>query len=217
MAKRADHHMSKRFMFSAAHYKVWFEWLRDNKAYRDICEGRGGSSIMQQIHRDWGDIRKARFSTWFALKGRQLFAEPVAVDSVRLLQQGQRVDNGYFAIAVHNDMQWKIAKHRVLRALKQNIERKPMFLSTKSQAAYPSTRKVNIAYARRALKVWTLLRDHPDWTLYEIADAAGISGEKHTQTAQVVNIRRRATNIMQAVERGQFPIVATQRTRKRRS
>lgn len=202
-------------MFNSQYYRLWFEWLKVCPAYIAICEGRGGSSILQAIYRDWGDIRNVRFSTWFP-KHRHLFAEPVADHTVREMRIGEAAQIGFVTITIHREAPWKIVKRGVKKILAANFSTTPMYMAAKSQALYPITRKVNVAYGKRALELWKALRDNPNKKLHEIAKMVGISGDKVNQVSQVINIKKRATEIINAVEHGVFPTLLKQRKQRKR-
>lgn len=211
---------STRFRYAEEMYGMWFEWLKVNPAYIAMCEGKGGTKKMQAIYRDWGDIRNVDFMTWFEADGRnrarRLFAERMNERDV-FEAEGDFKPNqqGFLYIAVQRNSHWRIVEPRVLKILKQHFPQTPLH-KRESDAKYPMTDRINVEFNKRTLDVWKVSDKNPSWSLDQIAKAVGITGEKHNREAQVGHIRKRAIEIMKAVEQGYFPKLPKQPKQRKR-
>jgi hypothetical protein len=195
-----------KIIYQAAVYRCWFEWLRASEKYVETCEAKGriGTQKMREIYEDWGDIRDVRFSTWFAANRIKLFAEP-RVEGVSLLEVGERAPKGAVSISIPFGLERAIVLRRITRLISTRFPAAKGWQSKHSKARYPITRKPNTFSLRRTLKVYELSKKEPDIKLREIAARVGITGDTINQVVQVVQIKKRALEIMSAVEAGQFP------------
>lgn len=79
------------FAWEGSVYYWWWAYLKRNKEYLACCEN-GGSGRLSEHYKDFGDVRGDSFKAWWSEddRGARLFAEPMAEDSVRVLEKGER-------------------------------------------------------------------------------------------------------------------------------
>ena len=142
-------------------YYLWWQALRLSKRYEALCKanGKGGDETLREVYRDFGDIFKTDFKTWWREKGVELFAEPQSLDSVEVLDrladyQSQVDDGRIIVVGIPTYWSKRDIKPRLQRILLKYITRKRGNKRNRAQvskAKYPLRDCTNPAAVKRAL------------------------------------------------------------------
>jgi hypothetical protein len=200
-------------------YETWFNYLRASEAYKRTCDAKGRRGLID-LYKDWGDIYSVEFREWYRSHREYLFGEPKPA-AVSLLEAGERVPTNSITISIPVSVSRAWALRRSQRIIKAKFAVKVGGLK-ESLARYPVTRAPNVASLRRQLFVHQVSQQIDSATgkpfkLHQIAkmDKVGLSKsfKPHAET-QVWQMKKRALEVIDAVEHGQFPTRIDKRTQR---
>lgn len=162
-------------------YYYWWLYLRHNQDYRDTCANKG-SGICAAIFKDFGDIYRQTFQTWWTTHD-QLFAEPSAV---AFAGDGHDFGDGAEIIDIQIDM--SLGSEAVERSLKE-LHTQLLFPKRvalcRSAAIYPVARHPVLLNLHRHIVVYKWRKRCPNMSDEDIADRVG-----HHAAAQANGISR---------------------------
>jgi hypothetical protein len=160
-------------------YYFWWEYLRRNEGYIDCCKRRGKGRF-SKLYQSFGDVRRGDFPSWW-IRHARLFSE-TAISPPELIPSGlaRRYEETHWLIAVPKDSPTTLSVRRVRRLLRQlganqPRKKKPNYQKLVSTAEFPVATKPVIRSLYLHLKVWDARKAHPNATLAELADIAGLS------------------------------------------
>ena len=83
-------------------YYWWWMFMKRNQDYLKCCENNGEGDLAN-LYKDFGDIRGDDFMLWWKTgdRGANLFANPVAEDNIRLLEEGELAVDDIDTLTIH--------------------------------------------------------------------------------------------------------------------
>jgi len=206
-------------------YYWWWEYLRRNIDYLKCCES-GGKGKLANLYKDFGDVRGDSFKNWWTRDGRgvNLFAEPQAEYSIRVMEKGQSAIDPTEAFTISIPLY--LPKKLILRRFKELLDerhkgKRGHQLAKRSKARYQVKGQPNIPAIKQALEVYDFKKANPKMKLWEIGNAipklqmgnkikAGdteseIADKKNVLAATVSRYLRRAEESIQKTTLGKFP------------
>lgn len=155
-------------------YYWWFEYLRRNEDYRQTCESKGNGPC-HQVYEDFGDVFVVDFKTWWRTdeRGARLFAEPPA-RSIEVVPAGTnlKTDNPELLtlqVPLNLPITHLVQRFREIVS-KHHDGRRGVRRSSKSQALYQVSGKVDVQFLQTALQVWDARKADPKKPLWQIAN-----------------------------------------------
>lgn len=155
-------------------YYWWFEYLRRNEDYRQTCENKGNGPC-HRVYEDFGDIFAVNFKTWWRTgeRGARLFAEPPA-RSIEIVTVGTELKiNNPEVLTLQVPLNLPIT-HLVQRfrevVSKYHDGKRGVRRSSKSQALYQVSGKVDVRFLQTALQVWDTRKMDQTRPLWKIAN-----------------------------------------------
>jgi len=153
-------------------YYWWWRYLRNNEEYRRACEA-GGAGCLNDLYRDFGDIRDDDFQSWWGNGGDnhgKIFAEQTRLSEARLLKSKSDWESymgayPYVVIAVDMRYGLDVAKEDTKKALMEEFEKrgggKPPIHKRYSTAKYRLTRNINNDTCRFGIELYERLSIKP--------------------------------------------------------
>lgn len=198
-------------------YYFWWAFLREHEGYRRYCETREGG--YEQLFRDFGDVGRSDFMSWWDGKGRFQFCEPLE-RNVRVHkpnEAGQITDirnpseKIVLSVPAHGDLRRILAEvEELIIRERPNIDAKASW----SDAKYQVAAKPVLSSLHMHLTIWRLRRQNPEgtMTLHELADVAGLTFSRNSDTKEhraivVSRYLRESKCIIEHVGLGYFPIL----------
>ena len=156
-------------------YYWWWAYLKRNQDYLKCCENKGVGKLAN-LYKDFGDVRGDNFKEWWGsnTRGVDLFAEPSAEDSIRVLHQGENVLSSDEALTVSFpiNLPKRFLEKRFRELLVELHPGKPgRQLAKKSKAKYKVRGQLNIYSLKLALEVYDFKVANPKLKLWEIGNA----------------------------------------------
>jgi hypothetical protein len=206
-------------------YYWWFEYLKRNEDYLECCEN-GGEGKLANLYKDFGDIRTITFKKWWMedQRGAELFADPSPEDTVRTLNEGERVLSKSEALTISFPI--NLPKNLLEKRFKQILDiehkgKRGVQLAKKSRAKYRFNGQPNIEGLRVALQVYDFKKANPDMRLFDIGNALPrfqlqqkfVHGETYSEREDKKNILsatvgrylKRVADRIENVAKGKFP------------
>lgn len=199
-------------------YYFWWAFLRENEGYRRYCDRREGAEY-EQLHRDFGDVGRGDFISWWEGKARFQFCEPLernvrvhkADDDGRITDIRNPNEKIVLSLPAHGDL------HRILAEVEELIIRERPEIDAKanwSEAKYRVATKPVLSSLHQHLTIWKLRQQFPEGVmpLHELAVKAGLvfsrnSDNKEDRAIVVSRYLRQASCIIEHVGKGLFPIL----------
>lgn len=182
----------KGVYYDDSFYYFWWSYLRLNEDYRKVCESGGDGS---EFYNDFGDVFNVDFRTWWrdGNRGERLFSNSPGqsfyeIKSKDDLEFGPDIVNVSFPV----EMKLSLIKEKISKIIKsrghggRGRKSNPV-----SNAKYFSSRKAEIPFLRRALKVYQMKSSGEKISVIEIAESAGISqskGAAHDEQRQLEGV-----------------------------
>ncbi|QWD84754.1 hypothetical protein AOC19_06190 [Polynucleobacter asymbioticus] len=143
-------------------YYWWWSYLKRNQEYLKCCESEG-SGKLNKLYQDFGDVRSDDFQKWWSEgdRGANLFSNPVAQSTVRVLEVGDVVTGeNQLTISFPLSLPKRHLKKRLNDLLiKHHKGQRGVQQAKNSKAKYQFKGQPNFEGLERALKVY----DHLEW------------------------------------------------------
>ena len=156
-------------------YYWWWAYLKRNQDYLNCCE-KGGEGKLATLYKDFGDIRGDDFKKWWikGSRGANLFANPQAEDSIRVMETGQEALDPSEAFTVSIPLY--LPKKTILRRFKELLDERHQGkrghqLAKRSKARYQIKGQPNIPAIKQAFEVYEFKQANPDLKLWEIGNS----------------------------------------------
>lgn len=164
-------------------YYWWWAYLRKNVDYLECC-ANGGKGSLSSLYQDFGDVRDNSFKDWWMAGDRaiRLFAEPLAVDTVRLISQVDEVPSQSSGLTIFFPLNFpkRFLKKRFDEILsKHHTQKRGQQYAKTSKAKYQFEGQPNIPALALAMVVYEYRQANPQKKLWEIGNE--ISGVLRTQ------------------------------------
>jgi len=203
--------------YTQSPYYLWWCALRLSDRYKIVCNNAGSvrSKVLKRLFDDFGDIHAQDFEPWWRLKGTELFAEPPSLESVQTVTANEidhyrdLITEGE-AILVAIPLNWD--KRSILKGVRSQLKRIPARKRgritredalSKSKAKYKLQPFKSLKSIAAALKVVEQRRDNIPLKRIALQNEA---------TSSVSRRHRMGLNIIEGVERGEFPVTRRNRT-----
>ena len=205
-------------------YYYWWAFLRLNKEYMDCCQS-GGQGPLAGLYADFGDIRdQARptidgdaFKAWWIERGANLFAEPVALDKIKILESVPEdhdfVHHALVSIPLKANLDLTLIELREM--IRSEINDYRRHFPNQSRAKYPVKQRPVLTALENALRCKLAQIQNPDLDQYALADAAGLEFPQYSardgddiyalKTRTVSRALQRANALIANVISGEFP------------
>lgn len=197
-------------------YYFWWAFLREHDGYRRYCERQEGDEF-ERLFRDFGDVGRSEFMSWWSGKGRFQFCEALERnvrvhhpdEAGRITDIRKPDEKIIISLPVHGDL------HRILAEVQELIIRERPDIDAKaswSDAKYQVAAKPVLSSLHQRLEIWLHRRRHPDKKLHELADLVGLqlgptSNSKEERATVISHRLKEASCIIENVGKGQFPIL----------
>ncbi len=206
-------------------YGCWWRYLKANAADYPPQEDLSPDDPCQQLAERFGDLDKS-FTAWWRARGQALFTEQKPNPFIRLVEPDRQEPGAptpeYLVVKIPMSMRREriLSQLRVLLdAFKPGDQMRRHENSTARQPLHPRSRYEPETYDR-ALEVWKVKQQNPNWTWWQIGEALAISpslkatdkddasarAEKHRDLGtQTRRIFEQAERLMWHGLRGRFP------------
>jgi hypothetical protein len=199
-------------------YYFWWAFLCEHEGYRRYCQTQQGEEYAL-LFRDFGDVSRTDFMSWWVGKGQFQFCEPLERnvrvhkpdDQGRITDIRKPDEKIIISLPVHGDL------NRILAEIQQLIVREQPGIEAKaswSDAKYPVAAKPVLSSLHQHLTILKLRKQYPEGkkTLHELADLAGLTFSRNSDTKEhramtVSRYLKQAKCIIEHVGQGQFPIL----------
>lgn len=155
-------------------YFWWWSYLKKNEDYIQCCN-KNGKGKLSKLYVDFGDVRGDDFKAWWSenSRGADLFAEPRAEDSVRILKSGDKAidssDTLTLSFPLYFPKRYLERQFKAVLALHHNGKRGRQ-VAKLSKAKYKVKGQPNISAIKQALEVYDYWLANPDKKLWEIGN-----------------------------------------------
>ena len=205
-------------------YYYWWAFLRLNAEYIQCCEA-GGTGDLADLYADFGDVRDGArqtpdgddFKAWWIERGVQLFAEPVPLDNIQILEQVPAsfdlAHNALLAIPLNAD--FELTMKEIRAKLKAEFDGYRRQFPNESRAKYPVKQRPVLSALDDALRCKLAQLTNPDMDQYSLADEAGLTFPTYSardgddlyamKTRRVSRALQRANLLIANVIKGSFP------------
>ena len=183
-------------------YYYWWAYLRENEDYIACCNA-GQHWHVDEVYRDFGDVRGDDFIAWWEARGRELFREPQESTEIIVHRDGYwaggRYPDGSLLISVPLIADIDLTLRKLRPVLKAEIQgrREARLLGERrarlGASRYPVETKPVLASLHQALEVWKARKRAGNRKVapHEIADMAGLPiHETNSATDESLNDRK---------------------------
>ncbi len=205
-------------------YYWWWAFLRESREYRRALSGRTDEPFagMAKHFGRLGDD----FDRWWLRTGREIFAEQMALPSVRMLEHGVTVNLDQINPKLVLEVPLTIRRSTILRQVNQLLDRhhqgaklRVMKHSSAKRKLYTQSR-MRLPTLKILYDVWITRKQHPDWTWHAIGGQLNLSPvfisstrdseleveyKNRCMTIVVQRYYRKAAALIDFAARGDFP------------
>lgn len=216
---------------TSSHWKVsvyywWHQYLLRNVDYLNTCAS-GGVGKCALMFEHFGDLTKLDFKSWWTDgdRGARLFAEPIT-PTIQLLSASDLAGIGFQG---NNSLILKIPLNLPINYLVKNFRdvvtkhhsgKRGQRQSKKSNALFPITGKVDVAFLETALMVWDARSANPakPWWLIAVDlrlshahkikpddPQAVVTDKKNILASTASRYYRKACQMIETAGKGRFP------------
>ena len=208
-----------------SYYYWWWAFLKESADYKR-AEAGSKKEPFASLYADFGRLRNSSFAGWWLNRGRDLFAEPVAIPKVRAMEHMEVASHDMPEDFLHIEVPLKIRRKTILRQINKILDERhqgrELSLLSQSKAKrrlYPKQR-IRITTFQPIMDVWTARKENPDkpwWQTgydlnlnryYEIneRDDEDMIKHKHRMMSLIVQrLHRKATALIKFAALGDFP------------
>lgn len=157
-------------------FYYWWEFLRRHPGYKEFRgHGVAADPVLARVKEDWRNIHGVSFEQWWVDNGARLFGEPMP-PRVHVVGGNESPDHPGPYLTVRIPLQIPYAKtDRRLRKLVVPLIKAHQKRVPKSLARYRVLGKPVLPALHAYLSVYDLRKQHPEKSLAEIADLAGLT------------------------------------------
>ena len=205
-------------------YYWWWAFLAESMEYRRAVSGRNEEPYASMAA-DFGRLG-SNFEAWWIERGREIFAEPVAIPRVRKLEHGEVTNYEGVNPKLNIEIPLTIRRQTILRHVNKLLDQhhagsdlRVHAYSRAKRRLYPDQR-IRKATLETLMKVWQARKAKPDapwWeigeqlrlspyhTVTETDDAATIANKHRIMALTVQRMHRKAKAIIEFAAKGEFP------------
>lgn len=207
-------------------YYWWWAFLRESQDFRKALTGKKDEPYAT-IARDFGRLGDS-FETWWLQRGRDLFAEKVAIPRVRCLEHGIVVNLEQINPKLVVELPLTIRRATILRQVNRLLEQyhqgprlKVLAHSSAQRKLYAKSR-MRLATLALLHAVWVKRKENPQLPWWEIGERVGVSPvfkvgdgdeaaevnyKRRCMTLVVQRYHRKAAALVAFAAKGDFPRV----------
>jgi hypothetical protein len=223
--------LSDASLWQRSVYYWWWEYLRRNELYRQVCEKKGHvtNGNLKRLYADFGNVHNVSFYEWWSegRRGAELFANPRHHATVEVLQAGSVVtcDERLIAISLPLTLPKRFLKKKVDAILNaQHPSKRGVQYAKQSQAKYVYWAQPNVASLRSTLAVYDAIthsklesKKRPYWQIAVDLNLAAsshpsdkdsssvLTAKKVVLSATVGRMYKRALKMIDNAGKGVFP------------
>jgi hypothetical protein len=210
-------------------YYWWWVFLQESDEYRAALERKKVDPAVAAVARDFGDITKTSFETWWFKTGRYLFAQKRAMPKVRKLENGTTIwdaeKNNCLYLEIPLTMRRSTALRKINEILGEHFKaedggRHNVFAYSQARRDINKSSKVRITTFKQFHDVWMDRKNYPDSQWWETGEKFKISPSfinyPHTHPMDraencrnmnltVQRIYRKTKTLIYWAARGEFP------------
>jgi len=181
-------------------YALWFKTLQQSEEYKHCCR-MNGKGRLKDLYEDFGDVLDTRFEIWWQRTGRHLFAERRAVPRVQSYTHRRDLDDiGNLRDKIIIEVPLTIRKSTVVRqinkVLNEAYEGREVVPRKQSTAKRKlTTSKIRKETVKQMLELVALRGKHPDLTLWQLGEKAGLDIDLYSRTTDVVLLTKQQERI----------------------
>ena len=205
-------------------YYYWWAFLRLNAEYIECCDA-GGTGDLADLYADFGDVRDGArkttdgddFKAWWIERGVLLFAEPVPLDNIQILEDVPASfdlkHNSLLAIPLNAD--FELTMKEIRAQLKAEFDGYRRQYSIESGAKKRVKQRPILSALDDALRCKLARIKNTNMSQYALADEAGLTFPKYSEadgddlyamkTRRVSRALQRADLLIANVIKGSFP------------
>lgn len=181
-------------------YALWFKTLQHSEEYKHCCR-MNGKGRLKDLYEDFGDVIETRFESWWQRTGRYLFAERRTIPKVESYTHRRDLDEiGNLRDKIIIEVPLAIRKSTVVRQinkiLKEAYEGRVIVPRTQSTAKRKLAKsKIRKETVKQMLELVALRAKHPDLTLWQLGEKAGLEIDLYSKTTEVVLLTKQQERI----------------------
>lgn len=205
-------------------YYWWWAFLAESTEYRRAVSGRKEEPYASMAA-DFGRLGTS-FETWWFERGREIFAEPVAIPRVRKLEHGELANYEGVNPKLVIELPLTIRRQTILRQVNKLLDQHHAGSELRVHAYSRAKRRlyahqrIRKATLEVLMKVWQARKAKPDgewWgigeelklapyhTVTEADDTATVTNKHRIMTLTVQRMHRKAKSIIEFAAKGDFP------------
>ena len=171
-------------------YGIWYQCLRLSEEYVHCCDNHGKGRL-RNLYLDFGDVRQP-FPVWWTKTGRYVFAERKEVADVVVYKDHRDLEDirtlrGKLLIEVPLNIRLSTVVRKVNKILKEAYEGREVIPREQSTARRKLAKsKLRINTVKTMLDLYELRQRHPDLTLWQLGERAGIELDLMARTTDEV-------------------------------
>jgi hypothetical protein len=208
-----------------SYYYWWWSFLQESDEYRK-AESGSRKEPYASLFRDFGRIRGSSFDGWWLERGRDLFAEPVAIPKVREMEHMELASHDMPHDYLYIEIPLKIRRQTILRQINKLLDKKhsgrELKLLQQSQARRKLyvNQRIRITTFAPILAVWKARKADPNKPWWQIGRELRISlsfipkptdsedaikANNRSMTLVVQRLHRKAEALIKFAALGDFP------------
>lgn len=173
-------------------YGLWYQCLKLSEEYAHCCANHGKGRL-RDMYLDFGDVRQP-FAAWWMKTGRYVFAERKAVADVLVYRDHRDLEDihslrGKLLIEVPLNIRQSTVVRKINKILKEAYEGREVVPREQSTARRKLAKsKLRIITVKTMLELYELRQQHPDLTLWQLGERAGIELDLMARTTDEVSM-----------------------------
>lgn len=181
-------------------YALWFKALQLSEQYKHCCR-TNGKGRLKDLYEDFGDVIDTRFEIWWQRRGKFLFAERRTIPKVEAYTHIRDLEViGNLRDKIIIEVPLTIRKSTVVRQinkiLKEAYEDRVIVPRNQSTAKRKLAKsKIRKETVKQMLELITLRAKHPDLTLWQLGEKAGLDIDLYSRTTEVVLLTKQQERI----------------------
>ena len=205
-------------------YYWWWAFLAESVDYRRAVTGRKEEPYASMAA-DFGRLGQ-NFETWWFERGREIFAEPVAIPRVRKLEHGESANYEGINEKLVVELPLTIRRQTILRQLNKLLDQYHagaglrVHSYSRAKRRLYAHQRIRKATLETLMKVWQARKAKPDAPWWETGEELGLSpyhnvtakddaattANKHRLMSLITQrMYRKATALIDHAAKGDFP------------
>ena len=181
-------------------YALWYKTLQQSEEYKHCCR-MNGKGRLKVLYEDFGDVIDTRFENWWQRTGRHLFAERRSIPKVESYTHRRELDDignlrDKIIIEVPLTIRKSTAVRQINKIIKEAYEDRVIIPRNQSTAKRKLAKsKIRKDTVKQMLELTALRSKHPDLTLWQLGEKAGLDIDLYSKTTEVVLLSKQQERI----------------------